>query len=95
MLKQTFEQLLIEVQGLPRGMTATLDLDSIDLTVEGRISIVSMLKRSDIRVFVDVTGLSEGTYNLPLSLLVRDEDATVELTTALSADMVTVVLTTP
>ncbi len=94
-LKQTFEKLLIDVQGLPRNMTATLDLESVDLTVEGRISIVSILKRADITVFVDVTGLAVGTYNLPLSLLVRDEKATVELTTALSADMVTVVLTSP
>jgi len=50
------------------------------------------LKRSDITAFVDVTGLSAGTYTLPVSLIVLDSEATVELTTKLSAETVVVTI---
>ena len=73
----------IEVEGLGDGLSATLDVYAVDLHVEGRVSLVSILKRSDIRVLVDVTNLSAGEYDLDLFALIRDEESTVELQTSL------------
>lgn len=92
---QSFEQLEIQVHGKQSKDTVTLDVSTADLTVEGRYSLVSILSRSDVQVYVDVTGLAAGVYKLPLSVRVRDEAATVELTTTLSVDEVTVTITTP
>ncbi len=92
---QTFSQLEIEVFGKQARTTVALDMTSVDLTVEGRYSLVSILKRSDIRVQVDVTGLAPGVYKLPLYPIVRDEDATIELTTKLSVGEVSVMITSP
>lgn len=81
--ERAFEQMAIEVEGLGDGLSATLDVYAVDLHVEGRVSLVSILKRSDIRVLVDVTNLSAGEYDLDLFALIRDEESTVELQTSL------------
>ena len=39
-----------------------------------------------------MTGLSAGTYELPLSVFVRNEEATVELTLLLTVNTVSVVI---
>ena len=94
-ISQTFEQLEILVHGKTGRSDVTLDIPTADLTVEGRYSLVSMLSRSDATVFVDVTGLTPGVYKLPLSVMVRNEAATVELTTTLSVAEVTVTINQP
>jgi len=92
---QTFEQLEIQVVGQPAKSEVTLDVTTADLTVEGRYSLVSVLTRSDITVSVDVTGLTPGVYELPLYVQVRNEETTVELTTTLSVEEVTVTIDQP
>jgi YbbR domain-containing protein len=91
-ISQTFEQLEIQVHGLERNGNVSLSIPAADLTVEGRYSLVSILSRSDVQLFVDVTGLTPGVYKLPISVLVRDEKATIELTTTLSVAEVTVTI---
>ena len=82
--EQIFEQLVIEVENLADGLEAELEFETVDLRVSGRISLVSVLKRSDAHVLVDVVNLSTGEYYLDLFPFVRDEDATVELTTEMT-----------
>ncbi len=94
-ISQTFEQLEIQVHGNTGKATVSLSVPAADLTVEGRYSLVSMLSRSDVQLFVDVTGLSPGVYKLPISIFVRDANATIELTTTLSIDEVTVTIDQP
>lgn len=92
---QTFEQLEIQVYGQSKNSDVTLDVTTVDLTVEGRYSLVSILMRSDIKVQVDVTGLTPGVYKLPLYVFVRNEEATIELTTTLTVTEVTVTIEQP
>jgi YbbR domain-containing protein len=94
-ITQTFEQLEIQVHGRQGRGNVTLSIPAADLTVEGRYSLVSMLSRSDVQLFVDVTGLTPGVYKLPVSVMVRDADATIELTTTLSITEVTVTIDQP
>ncbi len=89
---QEFTLLPIEVEGLADGCSATVLPETVDMTITGRYSLVSMLKRSDVRVFVDVTGLAPGTYTLPLSQLIDDEPTTIEVTSQFSQTTVTVVI---
>ena len=94
-VSKTFEQLEIYVFGTETKTEIGLDPATVDLTVEGRYSLVNMLTRSDVTVSIDVTGLSSGTYRLPVSVLVRDEKATAELTSTLSTTEVTVTIVQP
>ena len=90
---QTFEKLPIQVLGKETRTNVILDAQTVDLTLTGRYSLVSVLMRSDITVQVDVTGLEPGTYTLPLNVIARDEATTVALTSALSQTQVTVTIT--
>lgn len=90
---KTFENLPIEILGKQNHTEVTLDTDTVIMTIEGRISIVSLINRSDISVSVDVTNLEPGTYTLELSPFVRNEATTVELTTLLSVPTVQVTIT--
>ncbi len=90
---QTFESLPITVIGLHANCMARLDIETVDLTIKGRTSIVSVIKRGDIEISVDVTGLEPGTYTQPLQAFVRDEATTVELEETLSVATVTVTIT--
>ena len=94
-ISQTYEQLEIQVQGRQGNGKVSLNIPAADLTVEGRYSLVSMISRSDVQLFVDVTGLTPGVYKLPVSVLVRDPKATIELTTTLSVAEVTVTIDQP
>ena len=94
-ITQTFEQLEIQVHGRQGRTHVTLSIPAADLTIEGRYSLVSMLSRSDVQLFVDVTGLTPGVYKLPVAVVVRDADATIELTTTISITDVTVTIDQP
>ena len=94
-ISQTFEQLEIQVHGRTGRANITLSIPAADLTIEGRYSLVSVISRSDVQLFVDVTGLTPGVYKLPVSAMVRDEKATIELTTTLSIVEVTVTIDQP
>lgn len=94
-ITQTFEQLEIGVHGQESKTNVSLDVTTTDLTVEGRYSLVSILSRSDVKLFVDVTGLTPGVYQLPISVWVKNEAATIELTTTLSVAEVTVTIDQP
>lgn len=81
--ERLFEQLPIEIEGLGEGLAASLDIQTVDLKIKGRVSLVDLIKRSDIRVQVDLTNLTPGEYTLDLFPMVRDEESTVELETFL------------
>ena len=94
-ISKTFEQLEVNVLGRQGRTVITLDPAKIDLTVEGRYTLVNMLSRGDVSVTIDVTGLAPGTYTLPVSLLVRDEKATAELTATLSVTEIIATVSNP
>jgi len=87
-----YVQIPVEVTGLAEGLDATVEPGHVDLTVEGRIGLLSLIKRSDVKVDVDVTGLTAGTYDLPLSVFAKNDESTVELTLMPSVSVVTVTI---
>lgn len=92
-ISKTFEKIPVQVLGKAPHTNVVLDTPTIDLTLTGRYSLVSMLLRSDIALQVDVTGLAPGTYSLPLNVIARDEATTLALTALLSQTTVTVTIT--
>ena len=94
-VSQTFEKLPIQVEGLAPGYIVSLDIETVDLTIDGRISVASKVKRGNISIRVDVTGLAPGVHTLPLDPFVLDEDSTLELAVKLSNETVQVTITGP
>lgn len=88
----SFDDLKVEVTGLNENIAASIDPETVSLKMEGRVSLLSVIKRGDVKVEVDVTGLTEGNYELPLFFYVRDEATTAELIFTPSSEKVNVSL---
>ena len=89
----SFVQMPISVTNLGKGLVATVTPAETDIDLFGRVSILSVVKRSDVKVDVDVTGLSEGTYELPVTVFVKNDEATIELAITSSVETAKVTIT--
>lgn len=91
--KKDFEAVPIETRGLDRGLKATLSKDTTDISVEGRISLVDLLSRDDVEAYVDLTDLKEGSYDLYVSVYLKNDETTLELTSVSSVALIHVDIT--
>ena len=64
--QQHFTGVEINAVNLGSGLRATLQTRSADVTVSGGLSAVRGLTRKNVVLYVDLTGLSEGSYVLPV-----------------------------
>ncbi|MEL7610008.1 MAG: CdaR family protein [Bacillota bacterium] len=85
-LERAFVQRPVTVVGLGKGLRATLNPELVDVLIKGRISLVSSLKNTDIKLKIDVTGLNTGTYTLPVTVEIKNADTLNELEHTLSAN---------
>lgn len=92
LLRQDFVQIPVSITGLPKGKVASVDPEAVDISIEGRTSLVTLIKRGNVKAEVDVTGLNDGTYELPVSVYVKDDNSTIELTWEVSAKTANVVI---
>lgn len=90
--KQSFEAVPIQIRSLGNRLKATLSMETTNISVEGRVSLVDLLNRNDVQAFVNLNGLKEGVYNLNVSIYLRDDETTLELTSASSVGTVTVTI---
>jgi YbbR domain-containing protein len=56
--------LQVEVIGLPAGMEAELSPQTVGVILSGPLSVLQSITGDQVRLFVDVTGLQEGTHLL-------------------------------
>lgn len=68
----------VEVSGLGAGLKATIAPSSVDVILSGPLPLLRQLTVQDVRVFVDLTGLSAGTYQLTPRAEVLIEDIHVD-----------------
>jgi YbbR domain-containing protein len=54
----------IEVVGLGPGLEASISPDSVNVILSGPLSVLTSLRAGDVRMIVDLTGLSPGTHLL-------------------------------
>ena len=71
----------VQVQGLPDGMEAQVSPATVDVILSGPIPILDTLRRQDVQVTVDVTGLSTGSYQLTPTVQILASNVNVELVT--------------
>ena len=76
-ISRTFDSMTPELTGLAEGLTATRSRD-FTVTVTGPYTQISALSRGDVQLYVDVTGLPEGEYELPVYCQI-DSDADLDI----------------
>ncbi len=86
----SFMELPIDVRGLNRKLKATLSQEAADVVISGRISLVNMLERDDVTLYVDLTNYAAGVYDVPLYVELPKDEMTLELTKLLSIQFVRV-----
>lgn len=60
----TLSNEVVQVVGLPSGLTAQVLPATVDVIISGPLPLLDTLTRQDIRVTVDLTGLTAGTHQL-------------------------------
>ena len=66
--EKVFENIAISAANLAAGKRATLSITHTSVTITGSLSVMNGLKRAGISAYVDLAGLSEGTYTLPVKI---------------------------
>ena len=85
----TLRRLPIQADGLDDSLTATLSTSVTTAQLTGGYAFIEGLNATDVHLFVDVSGLAEGTYTLPVQIHI---DNAPEFTCALGSPEVTVTL---
>jgi YbbR domain-containing protein len=52
----------IEIVGLTEALIARLSPESVDVIISGPIPLLDRLSAEDVRIFIDLSGVGEGTY---------------------------------
>lgn len=68
----------VQVIGLSSDLTAQILPPTVDVIVSGPLPLLDTLTRQDVRVTVDVTGLTAGTHQLTPKVEILIADVTVE-----------------
>jgi YbbR domain-containing protein len=58
----TLNNMRVEVMGISQGLTSKASPETVDVILSGPIPLLDTLKASDVRVYVDMTDDSVGTY---------------------------------
>lgn len=91
-IERTLRSVDVEVDGLPAGQKAALSSRQTTVQLTGPYTFIDALKREDVRLFVDVSGLEAGEHVLPVQIHI---DNAAEFTCALSTPQITVTITAP
>lgn len=85
----------VEVVGLPANWSAHISPPTIDVIVSGPLPLLDTLTRQDVRVTIDVTGLTAGTHQLQTKVEILISDVTVESVLPGTVEVILVSNTTP
>ena len=88
-VQRTLRQVQVEVDGLDDSLRATLSREKQTVQLTGLYTFIEGLSQSDVRLFVDVNGLDEGTHVVPVQISI---DNAPEFACALSSPEVTVTI---
>lgn len=88
-IERTFRTVDVDIEGLDSSMSASLSRERMTVQLTGAYSFINGLTREDLRLYVDVSGLTEGKHDLPVQLSI---DNAQPFDCALSSPEVTVTI---
>ena len=87
-----FKGVPIETKGLGKKLTAELSAAECDVSITGRTSLMKLLRRKDVSVYVDLTGLAAGTYKITPMVSLASKEMQTDLQWTVSLPEVTVTI---
>ena len=88
-VQRTLRQVQVEVDGLDDSLRASLSREKQTVQLTGPYTFIEGLSAGDVRLFVDVNGLGEGTHVVPVQISI---DNAPEFSCALSSPEITVTI---
>jgi YbbR domain-containing protein len=73
-ISSTLASVKVRALGAASNQGVSLDTTSLSVTVTGPQLLVEKLRAADVTAYVDVTGLADGEYVLPLVFRAEDQD---------------------
>jgi YbbR domain-containing protein len=74
----TLTNIPVEIIGIAQNLQATTSPQTVNIILSGPLPILDNLKGSDIHVQIDLTGISEGTYQKVPEVLISKSDVQVQ-----------------
>ena len=62
----------IEPQNVEKGLNAVFETDSIQVRIKATSKELSQLKDTDIKASIECSGRKEGTYTIPVNIVLPD-----------------------
>ena len=87
-----FKGVPVETKGLAKKLTAELSAAECDVNITGRTSLMKLLQRKDVSVYVDLTGLAAGTYKITPMVSLASKEMQTDLRWTVSLPEVTVTI---
>ena len=87
-----FKGVPIETKGLGKKLTAELSAAECEVNITGRTSLMKLLRRKDVSVYVDLTGLTAGTYKITPMVSLASKEMQTDLQWTVSLPEVTVTI---
>lgn len=87
--ERMLRQVPVEIDGLNDNMRATVSKSNQTVQISGGYTFIQSLDKADVRLFVDVSGLGEGEYQVPVQISI---DNAPEFICALSSPEITVTI---
>ena len=87
-----FKGVPVETKGLAKKLTAELSAVECDVNITGRTSLMKLLQRKDVSVYVDLTGLAAGTYKITPMVSLASKEMQTDLRWTVSLPEVTVII---
>jgi YbbR domain-containing protein len=74
----TITDVPVEIVGLTNGLQATISPESVAVILSGPLPVLDLLTAQDVRVLVDVTGMTIGTYQIVPEVVFQSADLNVD-----------------
>lgn len=87
-----YESVPITVEHLGRKLNAQLSAETADVALSGRVSLLNQIDRSDVELYIDLSGLETGVHTVPVEIKLPKDEMENELSCVLSVETVTVTI---
>lgn len=82
----------ILAENLGSGLNVTLDVHESNVSLKGKISVISALRRENVKLAVDLRDMKPGKYTVPVELQIVGKDVLKDLSYTLSVKEITVTI---
>lgn len=86
----TLADMPVELIGLEEGYEFSISPETVDVLISGPLPVLDKMKKGDVRVFIDMTGATEGVYQRVPQIEVFVDSVVVESTLPESVEVVVV-----